>query len=377
MADKKKKPTAAVVATSAEPRSRRPHQPPNVRMVQNFLATWLDASIDEAHNEDCRNSITKLRQVANTVSTFTDTDECIDYITDITIEKTFLIVSETFSDIIIPIAQDIPQVVSIYIISSNNAPHKQYSKVEGVFTDITSICEVLKKAAQVCDQNSVSISFISTSDGASSKKLDELDQSFMYTQILKEILLTIDFETLHFKEFLTYCREQFAGSTFTLNNVDKFEKEYRRHQPIWWYTYQYFLYSMLNRALRMMEVELIIKMGFFVRHLHEHLVQLPSEQYAGNCTSFTVYRGQGLSKTDFDKLVHTKGGLMSFNSFLSTSFDRQVSFTFAESNSQGGKCCTQHLSTCSAPQHLFGTFSTRSAPAAPSAPVRHLQRISL
>jgi hypothetical protein len=136
MTEKKKKSTA-VTATSVEPPSRRPRRPPNVRMVQNFHLIWLDGSIDETNDEDSRKSITKLRQVVNTVNTFTDGDECIDYITDIMVEKTFLIVSETFSDIIIPIARDIPQVISIYIISNNNARHeqwvKQWPKVKGVF----------------------------------------------------------------------------------------------------------------------------------------------------------------------------------------------------------------------------------------------------
>jgi tetratricopeptide (TPR) repeat protein len=46
----------------------------------------------------------------------------------------------------------------------------------------------------------------------------------------------------------------------------------------------------------------------------------------------SVYRGQGLSKADFQKMKETKGGLMSFNNFLSTSTDRAVSLAFAESN---------------------------------------------
>ena len=52
--------------------NRRPQ-----RMIQNFHLVWLDANIDEENNEDCRNSITQLRQVVNTVNTFVDADECI------------------------------------------------------------------------------------------------------------------------------------------------------------------------------------------------------------------------------------------------------------------------------------------------------------
>jgi tetratricopeptide (TPR) repeat protein len=156
----------------------------------------------------------------------------------------------------------------------------------------------------------------------------------MYTQIIKEILLTIDFEPQHFREFVTYCREQFNDSPGGLHNVDIFEGEYSRHTPIWWYTSPWFLYSMLNRALHTMEVDLIIILGFYLSDLHQHITQLHSEQYSGqtHSASFIVYCGQGFSEADFDQLVKTKGGLLSFNNFLSTSLDREVSLAFAESN---------------------------------------------
>ncbi|CAF1503547.1 unnamed protein product [Didymodactylos carnosus] len=91
---------------------------------------------------------------------------------------------------------------------------------------------------------------------------------------------------------------------------------------------------MLNRASRTMEVDLIIMLGFYLSDLHQHITQLHSEQYSGqtHSASFTVYRGQGLSETDFGQLVKAKDGLLSFNNFLSTSLDREVSLAFAESN---------------------------------------------
>ena len=311
----------------------------SVRMVQNFLLVWFDGNIDEENNDDCRSFITKLRQFVNNVNTFTAIDECIDFITDVKYEMIFMIVSGIFSQSIVPIIQDIPQVSSVYIFREYKATlvqwAQQWSKVKGVFTDVTSICEALNQAAYDCDKNLVSISMVKLpNDGASNQNLDQLDQSFMYTQILKEILLTITFEQKHIDEFLTYCREQFVGNTFQLKNIDKLEQEYRLHQPIWWYTSQCFLYPMLNRALRMMEVDLIIKMGFFVQALHNDIVALHSKQYGrqDHYSSFTVYRGQGLSETDFDQLMKTKGGLLSFNNFLSTSLDQAVSLAFAESN---------------------------------------------
>jgi hypothetical protein len=204
-------------------------------MVQNFHLVWLDGSIDET-NDDCCNSITKLRQVVNTVNTFINVDECIDFITDIG-EKAFVVISGEFSQPIISIVQDISQVNCVYIFSKNNVQYekwaKEWPKVAGVYADVTPICEALRQATQDCDYNTVSISFTKKTDGAAHHNLDTLDSSFMYTQILKEILLTIDFDQAHFKEFLTYCREQFARNYAELKNVDKIEKEYCHHEPIW------------------------------------------------------------------------------------------------------------------------------------------------
>jgi len=312
---------------------------PYVRTIQNFRLVWLDSNIDDVNNNDCMITITKLRQVVNAVQTFTNADECIAFINNIEDEKIFMISSGKLGETTVPIVHDKAQLSAIYIFCGNKTRHEcwtqQWPKVKGVYTDITPICEALEQAAQDCDQNSVSISFVKITEGASKQNLDQLNQSFMYTQILKEILLTIDFEPQYFNDFLTYCREYFIDNSIELKNVDKIEKEYRNHQPIWWYTYNCFLYSMLNRALRTMEVDLIIKLGFFVRDLHQHIDSLHSAQYTGHRRSrnFTVYRGQGLSHIDFNQLMKAQGGLLSFNCFLSTSKNRNVSLAFARRSS--------------------------------------------
>jgi tetratricopeptide (TPR) repeat protein len=92
---------------------------------------------------------------------------------------------------------------------------------------------------------------------------------------------------------------------------------------------------MVNKTLRTMEVDLIIILGFFVQYLHEDIAALHSEQYNEhkNLVSFIVYRGQGLSKADFEQLLQIEGGLLAFNCFLSTTPNEQVARIFAESNS--------------------------------------------
>jgi tetratricopeptide (TPR) repeat protein len=335
----KKKATASGISSSGQASTTAKRAPArqrdNISRVQNVVLIWLDNSIDEG-NDDCQNTLTQLRRIINAVSTFTGGDECIEFIiNNSNQEKVCIIVSGALGQLIVPLIHNMSQVDSIFVFCGNRKRHeewaKEWPKIKGVFTEISPICKALKGAAQQCEHNAIGMSFMSTSGGASSTSSDQLDCSFMYTQIMKEILLTIKFEKQHIQEYIDYCREAFAENDVELKNIRKLERKYREETPIWWYTFDCFFYPMLNRALRTMDVNTIMMMGFFVTDLHRHIEKLHIEQFGANPQSqvSTIYRGQGLSKIDFDQLVMTKGGLMSFNSFLSTSKDRNVSLDFA------------------------------------------------
>jgi tetratricopeptide (TPR) repeat protein len=298
-------------------------------IVQNFLLVWLDENVDETNN-----TVIELQRIVHTIDKFHNVEECINFLNQIKDEKIFLIVSESLSQQIIPRIHHLTQLDCIYVLCRNKSQHKQWSKgwlkVKGIYTHITPICESLKQATQQCDRNSIPISFVSVGNDTETQDSDQLDQTFMYTQLLKEILLDIEYNEDSVKDFTNYCHDSNYGN---LNIIDKFRQEYYCQTPIYWYTYPSFLCSMLNRALRTLEVDTIINLGFFIRDLNWHIRQLYTQQFAGQYLPlFTVYRGQGLSKIDFEKLIKTKDGLIAFNNFLSTSTDRNVSLTFADSN---------------------------------------------
>ncbi|CAF4159721.1 unnamed protein product, partial [Rotaria sordida] len=176
------------------------------------------------------------------------------------------------------------------------------------------------------------MSIIPASD-APIQNFEQIDQSFMYTQLLKDIVFEFRYDEQLLKVLIAFCRTQYTGNSHELNTIDKFEQEYELHSPVWWYTYAGFLYPMLNRALRAQELDTILMMGFFIRALHVQIEQLHAEQSNDRHVQvFTVYRGQRMSNTEFEKIKKSQGGLLSFNNFLSTSIDRDVSFLFAESN---------------------------------------------
>ncbi|CAF2820199.1 unnamed protein product [Rotaria sp. Silwood2] len=287
------------------------------RVLQNFLLIWLDSSLDKSKH-DFKKSIQQLRCLVASIVVFTDTRQCINFLNEIKNEKVFMILSGSQGRRLKPRTYALSQLDSVYIFCHNQATHEEWankiSKIKGIYTRIKPIFKALQIDCERCDQAMISISFRG------------IDPLFMYTQLFKEVFFEIrDDDEKSIKEFVEYCR---IHDDIPEDQIKKIERKYHRYSTIWWYTAPYFIYSMLNRGLRLLDVNIILKMGFFIRHLHRDIEELHREQQSITTTAtnpFQVYRGQGLSVQDFEKMKQTKGGLMSFNNFLLTSRNRRIS----------------------------------------------------
>ncbi|CAM2719333.1 unnamed protein product [Rotaria socialis] len=304
-------------------------------MIQNYLVIWADANIDPS-NDGCQKALTQLQKVVSQLNFFTTLAECIEFLNRLDKEKVFLILSGSFGQTLVPDIHNMSQVDVIYIFCGNETRHKkwakQWYKIQGIFTSIGPICKALAKAAYQCDNENISMSFVSKQaieivDGDSEKgNLNQLEPSYMYSVIFKEIILKMeDDNAKSLKELSKYCLEQKVEK----DEIDYFVHEYDKKTPIYWYSCQMFIYGMLNRALRTLDMGTMAKLGFFIRHLHRQLERLHEEQVGQFQKQFLVYRGQGLSQEDFNHLREIQDGLLSFNNFLSTSsrlFNNFVSF---------------------------------------------------
>ncbi|CAF2244692.1 unnamed protein product, partial [Rotaria magnacalcarata] len=277
---------------------------PRHRMTQNYLVIWVDGNIDE-NNDDYRNTLAKLRAAVSEVNVCTTLEGCIEFLNEMDDGKAFIISSGTLGQHLVADIHGMPKVDAIYIFCGNKARHeswaKEWPKIRGVFTSIKPICESLKKVAHECDHDSIPMSFVPkqiVAEGAAGpdqKNLDQLPASYMYSVIFKDIILEIDDDDKKSMDTLkAYCRDQ----NIPEEEINDFKRKYRQKSPVWWYTKEIFLYRMLNRGLRSLDMQAMTKLGFFIRHLHRQLEQLHQEQLANFQTALTVYRGQGMSKED-------------------------------------------------------------------------------
>jgi tetratricopeptide (TPR) repeat protein len=302
-------------------------------MLENTVLIYLDLS--KGLYEDVESKwFTEMRGIVNVVNRFTDVDDCVDFLTEIENENVLMIVSEDCSQNVLTHIEEFHQLKSIYILKRGNALDdgwiNKFKKVKGVFNEIEDIFSSLTHDIRQYDEALIPISIIRAND-STSISLNELDQSFMHTQLIKEIILEIKYNNQSKQTFIDFCRRQYSNNDSMLRTINQFDQEYYAHSPIWWYSKEPFIYSTLNRALRLQEVNTIIMMGFFIKDLHCQIEHLYKE-WSDKPSLQILYRGQGMLHSEFERLRQSKGGLLAFNNFLSTSTDREISLFFADSN---------------------------------------------
>ncbi|CAF5040550.1 unnamed protein product [Rotaria sp. Silwood1] len=308
--------------------------PSNQRNFEENAIIWLDSTINSI-NDNIKIK-TQLRQTINYLTTFSDSDECVDYLTSIETERIYFIVSDLLGEIIVPIIHDFNQVESIYVYCSNKNKNvkwtRTYNKIHGVFSEMNLICDSLNKDVLQWANNLIPISVLSSN---ANDRTNQQEASFMYFQLLIDTLLEIKHKSITKKQLIDELRLQYKNNNTELIKIDEFEKTYDSNEAIKWYTRDSFLYRMLNKALRTYDIDILYKLGFFITDLYNQLKQLYSTDKS-ETKIIQVYRGQGIPNEEFEKLQKNIGGFLSVNNFLSASINKQIAeiYVLQENNIQ-------------------------------------------
>ncbi|CAF1184274.1 unnamed protein product [Didymodactylos carnosus] len=188
------------------------------------------------------------------------------------------------------------------------------------------ICEALRKDVRTCS-NDTMIPMSVMPSSPSNTNNNRQEASFMYSQLLIEILFEVDITDTSKQDMIDECRMQYEQNEAELRYIDEFDKNYQKHQAIWWYTRECFLYRMLNKALRVRDTHILFKFRFFIKDLHDQLTALYSKSNHREST-LTLYREQGITIEEFEKLQ--QGAFVSMNNFLSTSTNRAIAVQLAQ-----------------------------------------------
>jgi tetratricopeptide (TPR) repeat protein len=310
------------------------------KVEQRFVCIWLANRL--TRSEDYIDTQDQLRTVIKDFRDFKDSNQCVDFITDIIDVKVFFITSNILGKIIVPLIHSCEQIDSIYIFHAKKLSDEEwtnnYKKIKGVFNDITLICDRFKKETTKNEKenDSCAISFLSSTD-INSQDVNRQDPSFMYFQLLKDIILNdrlMESDEQTKNDMLSYCRSVYVDNPNTIVILDEFEKDFIPELSIYWYTRECFLYKMLNKALWTPQPEVLYKLRYFIRHLYYQILSEASKQRE-QLSSMIVYRGQSISLEQIEKLKRNVGGFLSFNNFLSTSLQRDIALNFLWGSENG------------------------------------------
>ncbi|CAF1256756.1 unnamed protein product [Didymodactylos carnosus] len=293
--------------------------------LESFILIWLDAELDETNNDDLR----QLKRIVNSLKTYDNVKDCINYILSIDgyNERVLLIISGSFGKRSMSDIHDIAQIDFIYIFSPMKTKYeeltKQYKKIQGIYDNIDILCNKLKHDVST-RTNDLMISNITDDE-----HLNENTTFFSFYFIL-ETFLNMTFHPNIRKSLVEYCQLQYIENENELKIINEFNKNYQSNKCIWWYTRNCFLYRILNKSFRIMDLNIIFKLRFFIIDMYKQLKQLHYEQYIKkssllkNMKILIVYREQGITKNELKILKENIGGLLSINYFMLTTLDKHV-----------------------------------------------------
>lgn len=152
-----------------------------------------------------------------------------------------------------------------------------------------------------------------------------INGDFLYFQLLINGLLRFPYDQTNKDKFLHFCKQEYQGNQQQLNIIKEFGDTYLPECALHSYSKYTFLHEILNRALRIGNINILLLFGFFIQDLYKRLEYLQRKQ---GLIKMRVYRGQCISKQELYRLKRSMEKFVYIYSFWSTSLDPEVSLMY-------------------------------------------------
>lgn len=135
-------------------------------------------------------------------------------------------------------------------------------------------------------------------------------------------------------------RRIYANDDVILAEIDLFDQTYNSHNAFHWYTRDSFFFRTINRALRSSDAEAMFKFRHFLIDAYAQLTSLHPRplNYYYSFVAEKLYRGQIMTRNEFDSFHQLIGQIISINTFFSASESLQVALAFVESLPHNDDC---------------------------------------
>ena len=199
-----------------------------------------------------------------------------------------------------------------------------FDKIKNVIVELDELLRQIQadQVSRITVEEPIGINIFAICDNPD-QSTTELNGHFVHSLLLIDVLIRMKSIESDKQQLISLCQREYENNPTQLDLLHEFETEYSADKALWWYTRESFLYKMLNKALRVQNVEVLFLFRFVIADIYQ---QLKEKQ----CQSpVRVYRGQVMCDEEFSQLRQSIGELISINSFFSTSADRQKAVRFS------------------------------------------------
>ncbi|CAF3316302.1 unnamed protein product [Rotaria socialis] len=307
----------------------------------NNVKTHWQISLFDSHS-NYQHILDTLKQIPssiNHIKLFENIIECEQFIRSLSDDDCIVFIDDVpLGQQIIPRIDQLRQVLAIYICSAEIQPNeswfRQFRKFRGIYSQWNQLATFMTSSYRIRpgreDDDLFSFDIFGTDDDQE-KSTAELDGHFIHSQLLIETLQKMKSTSAAIEEFIDFCHDQkdIKDQDSQLQLVHEFQNEYSSDKSVWWYTRNSFVYRILNKALRVQNIDVLFVFRFFLRDIAQ---QLKENQWS---SPGYVYRGQSLSKYEVERLQQSVGKLIGINSLFSTTLDRDIAEFFIGGGTEG------------------------------------------
>ncbi|UJR19425.1 hypothetical protein I4U23_022555 [Adineta vaga] len=299
--------------------------------LQTLTLIWLDDKT--SNNGEDENVIKKLRSIINHLITFRNEETCQEYIEKQPEEdRIILIVTDSFCYTLVPRIHQLRQVYAIYITCKNTSIDEEwiakFTKIKAFNVQFNELIAQMRldQRKRIKNEQPLLISIFSTSENAD-QSTTGLNGQFVYNQLLTDCLLRMKSTEQDKNELISICNREYQGNTQFLNQLQEFQNDYLPNKVLWWYTRDSFFYKILNKTLRVQNIEMLVLLRSYISDMYH---QLQCYQLK---TPIRTYRSQLMANEEIYRLKRNIGQYISVNSFLSTTVQRETAlFLMGEGN---------------------------------------------
>ncbi|CAF1243979.1 unnamed protein product [Adineta steineri] len=273
--------------------------------LEIYSIIWLIPSCYTS--EDVYRIQQRLRISINYLKIFEDNIQCEEYIRSVNSEdRLILILNDQFARQLVPRIEQLRQVHSIYIHyldkNINQQWFEQFSKIKSLSDKLDILVTRIQSDHKIDDTFPLII-----------YNSNEFNSHFIFSQLLFDCLIHMNSNNKN--EFISLCKNKYKDNENELNIINEFEQNYSVNQALLWYTRKSFIYRILNKALRIQNIDLLFMLRFFIQDICYQI-----EQY--KCLHpIRVYRSHLMSYDELQLFRNSVGQFISINAFLSTRLD--------------------------------------------------------